>query len=327
MVLTFAGNEVTTPAGLLDGGGDGGRAVKLDQIREGRLDLFSGSSSAKQLLWITAPALFILHAISVIATLRTRNEQMSSYCSRSVTQPQNGLLHKLLVLALNRQLCLAACSVVVMILIVMQPTVYECTDIVYRSTIANASTDSQFFCWAYVIFCGLALLMVSAWMETLSRSRFSTRAKQVYSSFRLLVTAPQQAAVESWCSKMPPRKSPNGWRWLLWGSLHIPLMGLTFLPDMAFVWALNIPTSNVGISIISNSLFVALVKLTFSTCIVPPLSACLARIRFGDHAHCVKPELVIKVYKTRSWTSLLVEISAIIAPVFAVALIDDSCLR
>eukprot|EP00658_Telonema_sp_P-2_P023989 TRINITY_DN19625_c0_g1_i4.p1 TRINITY_DN19625_c0_g1~~TRINITY_DN19625_c0_g1_i4.p1 ORF type:complete len:498 (+),score=102.98 TRINITY_DN19625_c0_g1_i4:3-1496(+) len=357
IALSFAGNtEMTTAAGDLPPSSTG-RSTTVDEIRQGKHGLFSGHSNSKELFFITLPVLLLLHAASIGLAVRTSSRPDASFRSYLVPPPPElrkaAMLSRVCYACIRPMLGMAALGLLLGLLNGLTPTVFSthgCVDPLVHVSVASVRASSVYQ-WLFVLgsLVGLALSMAA--FRSIARWNEEPRARRVHAVLGVLasesdnISAIHQELVGVWYSNahglpclvgVPRTQEPDAlgvalWRRVVFWALHIPLAFVASLPAAGYVLGNNVPAgSGWYYSLLSNSMAIALFKVGFNSALTPALAKKLAMFK---HASQEQPPLAtsgtaIPFFKTQVVVMLTVEVmSVLLAPMVAVFLLDESCLR
>eukprot|EP00656_Telonema_subtile_P000554 TRINITY_DN10255_c0_g1_i1.p1 TRINITY_DN10255_c0_g1~~TRINITY_DN10255_c0_g1_i1.p1 ORF type:complete len:994 (-),score=211.74 TRINITY_DN10255_c0_g1_i1:784-3765(-) len=330
LVENYPGNPMlVSNAGLLADVG-AGRLLREDAVREGKRELLPGYSGFGVLLWILLPGLLLLHITVVLVLTRTHNEPVLGYLRRTLPRGEGATRAKLLSIPFRGLCALAVCGVVLVILAVASPNIYQdgCSDPLLRCTTAN-TTAGPLYQWLWVLFTCSGMGCYFVFRNRLRELHIGQRAESVHACL-LSMGSPLQNAVASWRGKVhTPHRDGWPWRRIVSHLLHIPLLLVSSIPAVGFVLSQNVPTgSSFVLELLGNSVIIAMIKMLWSELLLPPVAERLARFRHGLCRSSIPPHLAISLQKTQVGTSLLAEcFSVLVAPMLAVFVLDETCLR
>eukprot|EP00656_Telonema_subtile_P033255 TRINITY_DN3673_c0_g1_i7.p1 TRINITY_DN3673_c0_g1~~TRINITY_DN3673_c0_g1_i7.p1 ORF type:complete len:954 (+),score=139.96 TRINITY_DN3673_c0_g1_i7:103-2964(+) len=328
-VMLFGGNpELTTDASVLPDN-PASNALKADRIRQGQRRLFSGESDLKEFVYIYLPLVVGFWSITVAVSCTERG--WGSYLFPDLTSSPD-LCARLLLLTRMCKRAFAVCGIALTALCLCTPKIYPsaCSDHLIKTSIAYVEAGTAFQ-WTYAILsCGVSL--IATWLVALlSKMRYAKEAVCVQECLDevVLSLSKPKAAIHVWRSKLGPIK-PSLARRLVFLALHVPMMVLVSLPAVGYVLARNVPAGkNILYDLIGNTFLVVFVKLLVASFGIPRLAVLLSRVKFGwDKTSKIDPELAMRVQKSQVGSSLLfASTSSLFAPMLAVFLLDEACLR
>eukprot|EP00656_Telonema_subtile_P051092 TRINITY_DN6796_c0_g1_i5.p1 TRINITY_DN6796_c0_g1~~TRINITY_DN6796_c0_g1_i5.p1 ORF type:complete len:1237 (-),score=178.33 TRINITY_DN6796_c0_g1_i5:137-3847(-) len=329
--LVFAGNpELIVRASKIPPVG-AGRLLEKDAIRQGAYGLFAGHAHFKEFIWLNLPAVILVCLVVVCVSVRTRNHSLKEYFKRSWRRSvERDVLSRTLSKTLKGSCAFLACGVVLIVLNAASPGIHDgfCIDDLLRATTASIEVH-RVYEWLWVVLACAGVAATEMITRELRSDRGAQRAQSVYRCLRGFTAqaVPARACVEAWKHNMP-HKSSFGRRVAYW-LLHIPFIVLVSGPAFGFVLSQNVPAnSGMLIDILGNTAVVAVLKLTFAAALVPRLAGLLANLKHGVSDPSAEPHILISVYKTQVATMVIFEVvTVLLAPMVAVFLIDEACLR
>ena len=108
------------------------------------------------------------------------------------------------------------------------------------------------------------------------------------------------------------------------------VFGIASLPTFFYVLATNIANDNGGwwVTLLSNPLVVAIVKIGFSNLFIPWSANILANFRLSAGNTLHTSENIIELNKMKVVSSLATDlVSKIVAPIMIIFWLDDNCMR
>ena len=239
-----------------------------------------------------------------------------------------------------------------------------CMDHFIATTVASSIHYGSLYQWLFILFSALSILVLGLAVETLRRRSSELSGIGIYSVISYLCLAPEdkqtKRAIQQWRARVvqsrchdqhhnhsafePLTKATKALamptvttgRMVLYWLLHLPLLVLASAPACGYVLSQNVPAGGGWYwAIIGNPIVIAGIKLGFSEAIVPKAAALLALFRHG-FKHGVStadilradPTLVIMINRRHVETMILFEVvTVLLAPMFAVFVLDESCFR
>ena len=183
-------------------------------------------------MWLSVPALVLIHLITVVVLTRTFNESFISYLRRS--EPgQNSSSAQLVGCVLKSQCILAVLASALIILNRFSSNIFKCADPLNNVTIAPIKTETHMYQWIWISMSCISLALNSWMLEELRRKRFAERAQSVYTALCTFVAEalPQKKALDVWHSQMPHHDRVPHARRLLYWSMHLPFILLMIIPS------------------------------------------------------------------------------------------------
>eukprot|EP00656_Telonema_subtile_P040374 TRINITY_DN4542_c0_g3_i1.p1 TRINITY_DN4542_c0_g3~~TRINITY_DN4542_c0_g3_i1.p1 ORF type:complete len:1113 (+),score=213.46 TRINITY_DN4542_c0_g3_i1:643-3981(+) len=341
IALAFAGNQLTTEAAYVPMTGPG-RLRRLDEIQRGRRNLFSGDAAMWQLLLFTLPLLFTIHALAVLATVRPSTQHgwlraLKSYFSPPLKTHTDTLLH---VYTRCTQFLLVSAGVGVCLTLANWCSAglfhNGCTDRIFRGCIASIRIGLAYeWCW---VFLNVANMLIIAMLcENIRRHGRQRQARNTHKLICGLARAHCDVLdlLRIWRANLPRNQSNRHMRigsvarqWLFY-ALHIPLLCVASLPACGYVLSQNVSLDSWWLLPFSNTVVVAVVKTVFSSTLVPFIAERLARLKYGlSGAVSARDGICIDVLQTQAGTAMIFDvITVLVAPMLAVLILDESCLR
>jgi hypothetical protein len=331
-VLAFAGNsEMSREAALLPPT-EAGRLLQEDEIEDGRPKLFPGHSDFWQFMCCVLPALVLFYGGAVVLTTGSVNQALGFVCTGLKSTGDDHILARsmnpLVLLLMNGLLC---------VIINMIWSRSECIDYIIQTTITTVQTESAWQ-WLWVILNCSASVITTMLLACLQPSGIDSGAECSQSQWLRLVCTSDRAslkqAIVAWRMNMQVLDTQipcSVTRVLISWFLHLPVLCISMAPSAGYVLAMNVPaTSAWYLTIFKNPLVVTTVKLLFSQLVLPPVSLKLARFKYGITGSTVitSYELAVRIHHSQANSFLAFGfVTVLAAPMIAVAMLDESCLR
>lgn len=127
------------------------------------------------------------------------------------------------------------------------------------------------------------------------------------------------------------KRKGSGCRFAIYLVLQIVVFGIASLPTFCYVLATNTAANDNGgwwVTLLSNPLVVAIVKIGFSNLFIPWSANILANFRLSAGNTLHTSENIIELNKMKVASSLATDlVSKIVAPIMIIFWLDDNCLR
>eukprot|EP00656_Telonema_subtile_P057663 TRINITY_DN9538_c0_g1_i4.p1 TRINITY_DN9538_c0_g1~~TRINITY_DN9538_c0_g1_i4.p1 ORF type:complete len:894 (+),score=105.11 TRINITY_DN9538_c0_g1_i4:1970-4651(+) len=343
VVLAYAGNPQLTTSSSWFSQTAPGKLRDEDEIVRGKRPLFAGYTRMWELVLLTLPVVFLIHAaVVVLAVAAKRNVNLASvaeYFRPQMERARGDLDPHVQMYRSTRPIlvCLFVSGLSLVLLNLLSSNIYHgCSDPLMLTSIAPivATTSYQ---WAWVVLNHLTTVTVLYMFFRLERDNPRARARKAHGSLcRTLEGFCHHpdfgTALHTWQANMHDSKYElRQWRRLFASCvLQVPLLCLASLPAVGYVVAQNVPQGGgIVYTLLGNAVFVAVVKQSFGAFVVPEAAKRIARIRHGV-VGSVSPDShqVISVYRTQAGITVTVEaVTILLAPMVAVYILDESCLR
>ena len=323
VVLAFAGNsQLSTEASFLPPH-EPDELRHADLIQQGSRGLFSGFTDFKQLVYLTVPALAILHMIVVKRVIG--GSAVPEYLRLSVlwgivTGNQGSDAHKhfgletyIFARSVQPGFLLLFLGLCLILLFVLSPSTYSivggCVDPAVMITIADVEAQTAFQ-WLWVLVANAVFCTASFNIELLIRDDPFPRALCVYQCMHRLAKPPSSmiASIATWQAKVEiwgAHSTEAVWRRLLFYLLHFPLVLVGSLPAVAYVLVQNSPSHGFVYDLMGNPLVLMVLQTCFSTLVAPRTAKWLASVRHGFRTGTHSISLTLSFYKTQVLTLLV----------------------